>query len=217
MYGQTNVAANSSPQAQITSASTPQTYPAGSMPAIGGLTPAPEVRGEEEYPAAAGLGEAYTRYQSALKKIFQNIHDGVLATASDSLLTVSDWLLSHVVELGMCFPAKVGVANHILRPGLTSDNPGMYGEPIKLWNDFNHAWLAMFQRQKEMMKSGQQLQLGQALVPQEGLKKMGNNLVRLCDSIQHHGLVDYQYGVWEEQIIDSTYTPTPCFPQHECV
>ncbi|KAK7570727.1 hypothetical protein V3481_019269 [Fusarium oxysporum f. sp. vasinfectum] len=29
---------------------------------------------------------------------------------------------------------------------------------------------------------------------------MGNELVRLCDGIERHGLVDYQYGVWEDQI-----------------
>ena len=61
----------------------------------------------------------------------------------------------------------------------------------------------MFQRQKEMMEAGQQLQRGQTLVPQEGLQKMGKDLVRLCDGIERHGLVDYQYGVWEEQIIAS--------------
>ncbi len=106
MYEKTNAAATSSPQAQTTSASTPQTYPAGSMPAIGGLTPAPGVRREEEYLDAAGLGEAYMRYQSALKETFQNIQNGVLATASDSLLTASHWILPHVVDLGMCFPTE---------------------------------------------------------------------------------------------------------------
>ena len=32
------------------------------------------------------------------------------------------------------------------------------------------------------------------------LQNMGNELIRLCDSIEKHGLVDYQLGVWEEQI-----------------
>jgi hypothetical protein len=72
-----------------------------------------------------------------------------------------------------------------------------------LWNDFNHAWLGTFQRQKEMLESGQQLQRSQSLISQDGLQKMGKELVRLCDSIERHGLVDYQYGVWEERIIDS--------------
>ncbi len=111
MYEQTNAAAPSSSQAQTTSASTPQVYPASSMPAIGGLAPAPEVRREEGYPAAAGFDESYmlyqsALYQSALKETFQNVRDGVLAMAGDSLLAVSQWLLSRVVELGMCFPTE---------------------------------------------------------------------------------------------------------------
>jgi hypothetical protein len=109
----TNAAAPSTLQAQTASSSTPQVYQqpglhgysTGSMATIGGMatqtTPAADVRMEEEYPATAGLDEAYASYQSALKEIFQNIRSGVLATASETLLGVSDWLLTHVVELGM--------------------------------------------------------------------------------------------------------------------
>jgi hypothetical protein len=88
--------------------------------------------------------------------------------------------------------------------GLTSDDQNLHGDRIKLWNDFNHAWLAMLQAQKDMMESGQQTQRSQSLIPQEGLERMGKELVRLCDSIERHGLVDYEYGVWEEQIIAGT-------------
>lgn len=68
----------------------------------------------------------------------------------------------------------------------------------------------MFQRQKEMMESGQQLQKPQCLVPPEGLRKMGKDLVKHCDSIERHGLVDYQFGVWEERIVESRFLPHPC-------
>lgn len=61
----------------------------------------------------------------------------------------------------------------------------------------------MLQTQKDLMESGHQLQRSQSLIPQEGLERMGKELVRLCDSIERHGLVDYEYGVWEEQIIAS--------------
>lgn len=77
---------------------------------------------------------------------------------------------------------------------------------MNLWNDFNHAWLSLLQRQKEMMEPGQQLQPSQTIIAQEGLEKMGKELVRLCDSIERHGLVDYQYGVWEEQIMDGAWS-----------
>ncbi|KAH6626841.1 hypothetical protein B0J18DRAFT_151935 [Chaetomium sp. MPI-SDFR-AT-0129] len=198
-----NTTPTSTMQTQSASSSTPQVYQqqpgmhgysTGSMTAIGGgmaaqtstaggsTSASADVRMEEEYP---GLEEAYANYQAALKETFQNIRDGVLAAASQTLIEVSDWLLSHVVDLG-----------------LNSDNQNLYNERIKLWDDFNHAWLAIFQRQKEMMESGQPVQRPQSLISQDGLQKMGKDLVRLCDSIERHGLVDYQYGVWEEQIIE---------------
>lgn len=90
--------------------------------------------------------------------------------------------------------------------GLTSDDQNLHSDRIKLWNDFNHAWLATFQAQKELMDSGRPLGRGQTLITLDGLKKLGDELVRLCDSIERHGLVDYQYGVWEEQITESRST-----------
>lgn len=35
------------------------------------------------------------------------------------------------------------------------------------------------------------------------LERMGDEVVRLCDTMERHGLVDYQMGVWEEEIISS--------------
>lgn len=101
--------------------------------------------------------------------------------------------------------------------GLTSDDQNLHSDRIKLWNDFNHAWLATFQAQKELMDSGRPLGRGQTLITLDGLKKLGDELVRLCDSIERHGLVDYQYGVWEEQITESRSTASGAvegFPIH---
>jgi hypothetical protein len=54
------------------------------------------------------------------------------------------------------------------------------------------------------MASSQQLSRAQSLVSKAMIKKMGNELIRLCDGIERHGLVDYQYGVWEDQITEGT-------------
>ncbi|CCF40762.1 hypothetical protein CH063_11243 [Colletotrichum higginsianum] len=66
--------------------------------------------------------------------------------------------------------------------------------------------------QKDMMEPGRQLQRSQTLITKEGLEKMGKELVRLCDGIERHGLVDYQYGVWEQQIIEILEA---CIDQYE--
>lgn len=73
---------------------------------LGGMTQAPASAdlmdtGNPQQPGDGGMEEAYSTYQTALKQIFKNIIDLRLAEASSSLLEVSEWLLSHVQELGM--------------------------------------------------------------------------------------------------------------------
>ena len=52
-----------------------------------------------------------------------------------------------------------------------------------------------------MLESGQRIQHPQTLITQDFINKMAKDLIRMCDAIEKHGLVDYQYGVAEEQII----------------
>ncbi len=37
------------------------------------------------------------------------------------------------------------------------------------------------------------------------LERLSSELVRLCDSVEKHGLVDYQMGVAEEEIMDRKF------------
>lgn len=133
----------------------------------------------------AQMGEAYEQYQGALREVFTNIHNGALHTASESLLGISEWLLTKVVELG-----------------LTGDDESLLEDRLTLWQDFNHAWLSLFQKQKDMLDAGSTPRRNRGVMTKDQLTKMGNELVRLCNGIERHGLVDYQYGVWEERIVD---------------
>lgn len=65
------------------------------------LQPEPETMEEEDFQGQGpGVEAAYTAYQIALKQIFQNVKNGRLGEASQSLLEVSEWLLGHVGDLG---------------------------------------------------------------------------------------------------------------------
>jgi hypothetical protein len=65
------------------------------------LQPEPETMEEEDFQGQGpGVEVAYTAYQTALKQIFQNVKNGRLGEASQSLLEVSEWLLGHVGDLG---------------------------------------------------------------------------------------------------------------------
>ena len=43
----------------------------------------------------------------------------------------------------------------------------------------------------------------QSILPIETMERMGNDLVAHCDALGRVGMVDYQMGVAEEDIIDS--------------
>lgn len=59
-----------------------------------------QVMEEQDYSNSTEASVAYEQYQTALKEIFTNIRNGALVFASESLLMISNWLLSKVTELG---------------------------------------------------------------------------------------------------------------------
>ena len=78
----------------------------------------------------------------------------------------------------------------------------------------------MLQRQKDdtqqVLDSGRPPAQPQSLLPKEFLEEMGNELVSLCDGLEKHGLVDYQMGVSEQEIIESKPKSTSIYPdRHE--
>jgi hypothetical protein len=81
----------------------------------------------------------------------------------------------------------------------------MHAERLKLWEHFNTAWLTLLQAQREMTMSmldtGQRPTAPREVMDSEQMESMGDKLVKLCDLMEKHGLVDYQMGVWEEDII----------------
>ena len=90
----------------------------------------------------------------------------------------------------------------------------MHAQRLKMWDEFNTCWLSILQRQKEMVTeiiaTGQRPELPQSVMDYEFMESMGKELVRLCDMMEKHGLVDYQMGVWEEEIITRRLNFYPC-------
>jgi enamine deaminase RidA (YjgF/YER057c/UK114 family) len=131
---------------------------------------------------------SYEQYQTQLKQAFQHIRDGRLHEAGTVIFSISEYLLNSVEQLG-----------------LVRDEENTHAERLKMWEEFNDCWLTALQRQKEMLRqlidSGQRPQPPQSLMEYTYLEQLGDTLVKACDSMEKHGLVDYQMGVWEEEII----------------
>ncbi|CAI7567664.1 unnamed protein product [Penicillium pancosmium] len=133
------------------------------------------------------LDEAYAQYRRALRSTFDHTRAGRLVEASRSLLEISEWLVANARDLG------------ILR-----DDHLLYHDRLQLWNDFNLCWLAVCQKQKDLFQD--LITTGHSpahtsLISRDQLEAMGKNLIHLCDQLEQHGLVDYQLGIWEEEIL----------------
>ncbi|KAF1950003.1 hypothetical protein CC80DRAFT_427767 [Byssothecium circinans] len=149
--------------------------------------------GEQQHSGSASgsaneYDDFYNNYQSELKRTFEFIRDDRLSDAAQQLFRLSDWLLHWAETLG-----------------LVRDDENHYQQRLKLWEEFNHGWLSLLQKQTELVQkaaaTGQRPQPPQQLIEYDYLEKMGTQLVKNCDNMEKHGLVDYQMGVWEEEII----------------
>lgn len=134
------------------------------------------------------IDQAFSNYQAQIRTIFSKVREGQLWELPNILLDASHYLLGNVEALG-----------------LTRDDDNLHDERIRLWDEFNRAWLTTLQTQYDMtqdsMRSGGHS--GQpATMHSQNLETLSRELVRLCDSVEKHGLVDYQMGVAEEEIMD---------------
>ncbi|CAG8929233.1 unnamed protein product [Penicillium salamii] len=87
---------------------------------------------------------------------------------------------------------------------LLRDDSIHYPDRLELWSNFNLCWLAVCQKQKDLLQdliaSGHQ-STQVSLIRRDRMESMGTDLIQLCDQLEQHGLVDYQMGIWEEEIL----------------
>ncbi|TKA64204.1 hypothetical protein B0A55_12005, partial [Friedmanniomyces simplex] len=140
-------------------------------------------------PQAQSADQASNAYTSNVRSIFSHVRDGALRDVGQQLLQISQYLLGNVETLG-----------------LTRDDGALHDDRIRRWDEFNRAWLTTLQRQfdltEEVLRASQPLREPLSLMTAQTLEQLSRELVRLCDSVEKHGLVDYQMGVAEEEIVE---------------
>jgi hypothetical protein len=77
--------------------------------------------------------------------------------------------------------------------GLHVDNPDTLQQHRNLWWSFNISWLSAFQRYIDYPIND---------LDTDEMERMGQILIQFADNVEGYGLVDYQMGIWEEEILD---------------
>lgn len=148
----------------------------------------------------------FEAYHHQIRTIFTLAHHGNLRDIGANLLDASYYLLGNVEALG-----KAGLTTSMTRdyractkrlPGLTRDEQELNNDRLRLWGEFNYSWLVTLQKQLDLSIQDHPLLESQSIMSVQALERLSSELVRLCDGIERFGLVDYQMGVEEEDIMD---------------
>lgn len=151
--------------------------------------------------------EAFANYHRLLRKTLEHAQLDELNEAAEGLRAMADELLGNVQRLG---PKSTGFECQTLLlthpAGLVFDDLEQRDFRLALWNNFNNAWLAVLNRQMDIsqmeLSRGEKLETPKGRISGATLQAMGDQLTNLCNDVDEWGLVDYEIGVWEEQIID---------------
>ncbi|KAK5094906.1 hypothetical protein LTR70_003779 [Exophiala xenobiotica] len=140
---------------------------------------------QEETNARQVTEEGRRQYEQQLRAIFDAITAGRVTEASTKLIAITEWLVGSVRALS-----------------LHHDDEESHEQRIQIWRELNHAWEALGYRQKSITENA--LRAHQAppdLLSAAKIQDLVDQLIQLCDQIEKYGLVDYEMGIWEEQIV----------------
>lgn len=171
-----------------------------------------DVYGQEQQYGGPVIDRAFAYYQSRVRTIFTRVRDSQLVSVGDLLLDISQYLLGNTEALGKTYTVFF-TSNSCtnFRQGLDKDCEALRDDRLKIWDEFNRCWLASLLRQREMtiQMLSAQLPPHQSIMTTETMETLGRELVKLCDNVEKFGLVDYQMGVAEEEILQCRF----CWPK----
>ncbi|OAL31083.1 hypothetical protein AYO20_08414 [Fonsecaea nubica] len=135
-----------------------------------------------------------------IKTVNGHIVKNALDDASKSLSHVTKLVFEHAKSDSRFQFSKAG-------NGLDDHNMNIM---MDLWGNLNLSWLVLLQRQRDLMdakmgKCPKGVDPGAGnpqILSLKDLEKLINDLAKSIDPLENMGLVDYQRGIWEEEIID---------------
>ncbi|KIW75625.1 hypothetical protein Z517_10367 [Fonsecaea pedrosoi CBS 271.37] len=131
------------------------------------------------------LEESLRDYHQQLRATFDAIIAGRVTAASEKLLALTRWLVSSVAALG-----------------LHHDDETRHAERVDFWRELNLCWEALGQKQREITEEAARSKRPPVdMLSASSITSLMDDLVGMCDQLEQYGLVDFEMGIWEEQIV----------------
>ncbi|KAJ1725224.1 Pyruvate kinase [Coemansia erecta] len=126
------------------------------------------------------LQTSFAEIQGELKRVLDGINSGRILESFDILTKLTDAVVVSCEALGLASEAPVVEA-------FRRDN---------FWKGLNKCWLLALQNVQAARSDGDRLR-------NEHIVHLQNSVVRWADALDQYGLVDYEMGFWESDIMDS--------------
>ncbi|KAL7649194.1 hypothetical protein ACMYSQ_012420 [Aspergillus niger] len=105
------------------------------------------------------------------------------------------------------------VTSDAVARGILYDDAAVHPRQLRLWSEFNICCLAVWQKQKDLTRASMKanIPLPDPCLNISQIETFGEELIAICDRIEKHGLVDYEVGVWEEEILSMLVIKSDAF------
>lgn len=201
--------------AQQTSFALPKSMATPAMPLSGcreafGIDPQPRVRHSDITDSPLANSE------QLIHTVFLKVRAGELREILGHLTDNLQYLKAHIqgwgeptVMIQFRFVSLLALRSLL---GFTVDHDDWKELKTGFWDNVNNAWLITLQHQRDltrkMMLTNQPIRNSDAIISAGALERLGDAVVKFCDDIEKYGLVDYQMGFREEEIIDREWSWT---------
>ncbi|KAJ2810897.1 hypothetical protein H4S07_002407 [Coemansia furcata] len=129
------------------------------------------------------LQSSFAEIQGELKRVLDGVNAGRILESFDILSKVTDAVVDSCEALGLA--SELPVVETFQR-----DN---------FWRALNHCWLVALQNVSKAKTDEDRLR-------EEHIVHLQNSVVRWGDTLDKFGLVDYEMGFWEADIMDALRT-----------
>ena len=155
---------------------------------------------------------AFAEYNRLIKQTNTHSINSRLMEARSSLSRLSRWLMQNLEPLGKLkrnFDIEKSCLNF---EGLIHDVEAegddwrkAYEQRLQFWRDIHHSWLVLLQRQWDEMRQLREPRTTNAnILSKSSLQGLGDEVVQVGDALEKFGLVDYEMGFQEGELIMRT-------------